>query len=126
MVCAFDASVPVTTIYVTDPKIAAIPEADRQVIAEKVTCRLAQEPGSYRVIKYIRQVVKRRDTGEMVTAAAAPNVLEKSAVDVSFLAAMLVDKFPLSLTPASATPAVAGQRYQGQSGQSDELGGPGD
>ena len=55
--------------------------------------RLAQEPGSYRVLKYIRQVVKRRDTGQLVTAAAAPNVLEKSAVDVSFLAAMLVDKF---------------------------------
>ena len=89
----FDASVPVTTIHVTDPQIAAIPEADRQVIAEKVSYRLAQEPGSYRVLKYIRQVVKRRDTGELVTAAAAPNVLEKSAVDVSFLAAMLVDKF---------------------------------
>ena len=89
----FDASVPVTTIHVTDPQIAAIPEADRQVIAEKVSYRLAQEPGSYRVLKYIRQVVKRRDTGKLVTAAAAPNVLEKSAVDVSFLAAMLVDKF---------------------------------
>ena len=59
----FDASVPVTTIHVTDPQIAAIPEADRQVIAEKVSYRLAQEPGSYRVLKYIRQVVKRRDTG---------------------------------------------------------------
>ena len=71
----FDASVPVTTIHVTDPQIAAIPEADRQVIAEKVSYRLAQEPGSYRVLKYIRQVVKRRDTGELVTAAAVPNVL---------------------------------------------------
>ena len=99
----FDASVPVTTIHVTDPQIAAIPEADRQVIAEKVSYRLAQEPGSYQkqatacavlyVLKYIRQVVKRRDTGKLVTAAAVPNVLEKSAVDVSFLAAMLVDKF---------------------------------
>ena len=99
----FDASVPVTTIHVTDPQIAAIPEADRQVIAEKVSYRLAQEPGSYQkqatacavlyVLKYIRQVVKRRDTGQLVTAAAAPNVLEKSAVDVSFLAAMLIDKF---------------------------------
>ena len=99
----FDASVPVTTIHVTDPQIAAIPEADRQVITEKVSYRLAQEPGSYQkqatacavlyVLKYIRQVVKRRDTGELVTAAAAPNVLEKSAVDVSFLAAMLIDKF---------------------------------
>ena len=74
----FDDSVPVTTIHVTDPQIAAIPEADRQVIAEKVSYRLAQEPGSYRVLKYIRQVVKRRDTGELITAAAAPNVLEKS------------------------------------------------
>ena len=38
-------------------------------------------------------VVKRRDTQAIVTAAAPANVLERSAADVSFLAAMLVDKF---------------------------------
>ena len=58
----FDDSVPVETIHAIDPEIEAIPEAEREVIGEKVTHRLAQEPGSYKILKYVRQVVRRRDT----------------------------------------------------------------
>ena len=45
------------------------------------------------VLKYVRKVVKRRDTQTILTAPAPANVLERSAADVSFLAGMLVDKF---------------------------------
>ena len=89
----FDETVPVEVIEVVDPAIEAIPEAEREVIGEKVSHRLAQEPGSYKVLKYVRQIIKRRDTGELLTPSAPPNVLERTAVDVSFLAGMLVDKF---------------------------------
>ena len=89
----FGSEVPVQTIEVTDPAIEAIPQAEREVIAEKVSYRLAQQPGSYVVLKYVRKVVKRRDTQTILTAPAPVNVLERSAADVSFLAAMLVDKF---------------------------------
>ena len=89
----FGPEVPVKTIEVRDPAIEAIPQAEREVIGEKVSYRLAQQPGSYVVLKYVRQVVKRRDTETLLTAAAPANVLERSGVDVSFLAAMLVDKF---------------------------------
>ena len=89
----FDDSVPVETIVIVDATVEAIPEAEREVVGEKVTHRLAQEPGSYKVIRYVRPVVKRRDTGQLVSAPAPANVLERSAVDVSFLAGMLVDKF---------------------------------
>lgn len=89
----FDESVPVETIHVVDPEIEAIPESEREVIGEKVTHRLAQQPGSYRILRYVRQVVKRRDTGEVRTPPAPSNVLDRTAVDVSFLAGMLVDKF---------------------------------
>ena len=89
----FDETVPVETIQVADPVIEAIPEAEREVVGEKVSHRLAQEPGSYMILKYVRQVVRRRDTGELLTPPAPPNVLERTAVDVSFLAGMLVDKF---------------------------------
>ena len=89
----FGPEVPVQTIEVTDPAIEAIPEAEREVIGEKVSYRLAQQPGSYVVLKYVRSVVKRRDTRAILTTAAPANVLERSAADVSFLAAMLVDKF---------------------------------
>ena len=89
----FGPEVPVQTIEVTDPAIEAIPQAEREVIGEKVSYRLAQQPGSYVVLKYVRPVVKRRDTQAIHTAPAPANVLERSGADVSFLAAMLVDKF---------------------------------
>ena len=89
----FDGTVPVEVIVVTDPAIEAIPESEREVVGEKVTHRLAQEPGSHKVLKYVRPVVKRRDTGELLTPPSPPNVLDRTCVDLSFLAGMLVDKF---------------------------------
>ena len=90
----FDATVPVEVVEVRDPAIEAIPEAEREVVGEKVTHRLAQQPGSYRIIKYVRKVVKRRGAGGLLlTPPAPPNVLDRTCVDVSFLAGMLVDKF---------------------------------
>ena len=89
----FGPEVPVQTIEVADPTIEAIPETEREVIGEKVSYRLAQQPGSYVVLKYVRKVVKRLDTETILTAPAPANVLERSAADVSFLAGMLVDKF---------------------------------
>ena len=54
--------VAVETINVPNPAIAALPAAAYEVIGEKVTHRLAQRPGSYVVLKYVRQVVKVKDT----------------------------------------------------------------
>ena len=89
----FGPEVPVQTIEVVDPAIEAIPESEREVIGEKVSYRLAQQPGSYVVLKYVRKVVKRRNTQAILTAPTPVNVLERSAADVSFLAGMLIDKF---------------------------------
>ncbi len=89
----FDDSVPVQTIHVSDPAIDAIPQALREVIGEKVSYRLAQRPGSYVILKYVRQVFKRKDTQAIMTTCTPGNVLEKSSVDVSFLSGMLIDKF---------------------------------
>ena len=89
----FDESVPVETIELPSPELDGVPDSERTVIGEKTTYRLAQRPGSYVVLKYVRQVVKRKDTGTIVTPPAPANVLDKSVADVSFLAGMLVDKF---------------------------------
>ena len=89
----FYASVPVETIMVREPAIEAISDTEREVVGKKVTHRLAQEPGSYKMLRYVRQVVKRRDTGALATPAVPANVLERTILDVSFLAGMLVDKF---------------------------------
>lgn len=89
----FDDTVPVETIEVKGPELAGIPHEQLTVIDEKVTCRLAQRPGSYVVLRYVRKVYKRKDTQQLIAAPMPVNVLEKSVADVSFLAGMLVDKF---------------------------------
>ena len=89
----FDDSVPVETIVLSSPDLDGVANSEQTVIGEKTTYRLAQRPGSYVVLKYVRQVIKRNDTGAIVTPPAPANVLDKSVADVSFLAGMLVDKF---------------------------------
>jgi transposase len=89
----FGEDVPREVILVKDPDIEAIPEDQRVQIGEKVTYRLAQRPGSYVILQYTRPVYKRLDDLTILTTPAPANVLDKSAVDVSFLAGMLIDKF---------------------------------
>jgi transposase len=90
----FDESrVPVETIEVAHPDTVGLTAEQFEVIGQKVSYRLAQRPGSYVVLKYVRPVVKRRDT-QAISAAPAPlGVIEGSRADVSFLAGLLVDKF---------------------------------
>jgi transposase len=89
----FDDTVPVRLIAVSDPAIEAIPDAEREQIGEKITHRLAQRPGSYEVLKYVRPVYKILATGKILSVPAPANVLEKCVADVSLLAGMLADKF---------------------------------
>ena len=90
----FDEAVPVETIHLEPAEVLSdVPQDQQSLISEKVSYRLAQRPGSYVILKYVRQVIKRADTDELVTAPAPANVLDKSIADVSFLAGMLVDKF---------------------------------
>lgn len=65
---------------------------DYEVVGEKVSHRLAQRPGSYVVIKYVRPVIKRRDTRALHCAPAPSSVFEGSRADVSLIAGMAVDK----------------------------------
>lgn len=58
----FDASVPVETIEVPNPALADIPVDQQERIGEKITYRLAQRPGSYVVLKYVRKVIKDLNT----------------------------------------------------------------
>jgi len=89
----FGEDVPREVIAVSDPAIEAIPEERRVRIGEKITYRLAQRPGSYVILEYVRPVYKVLDDLSILTTPAPANVLEKSGADVSFLAGMLVDKF---------------------------------
>ena len=80
----FDDSVPRQTIRLPE-------QGEGELIDEKITRKLAQRPGSYVVLEYIRTV--RRHAGQIITAPPAPCVFEGSIADVSFLAGLLIDKF---------------------------------
>jgi transposase len=94
----FDPSVPVETIPVPDPRLTGLLEGkDYEVLREAVTERLAERPGSYVVLRYVRKVVKLKDDGVPSSPPAPPAVLDRSVADVSFIAGLLVDKFTYHL-----------------------------
>jgi len=88
-----EAKVPVEIIEVPNPEMAGLSPEQYEVVGQKVTHRLAQRPGSYVVVKYVRTVIKRREDGKLVCPPAPVGVIEGSRADVSFLAGMLVEKF---------------------------------
>lgn len=85
--------VPVEVISVPNPEAEGLDPEDVEVIGERVSYRLAQRPGSYVVLKYVRPVIKRRDTQALSCPAAPVGVIEGSRADVSFIVGLLVDKF---------------------------------
>jgi len=89
----FDPSVPVTEIQVPNPEIADLPPDSYTVVGTKETYRLAQEAGAYKLLRYVRQVVKLKKDETFSCPPAPPSVLEKSFADVSLLAGILLDKF---------------------------------
>jgi transposase len=89
----FDASVPVEVIELPTPELAGLTPAEYEVIGEKITYRLAQRPGAYVILKYVRKVIKRTETAALSCSPAPPAVLEKSFADVSVLAGLLIEKF---------------------------------
>ena len=90
----FDAAkVPVETITLPSLEAQGLAPEQYEVIGEKISHRLAQRPGSYVVLKYVRPIIKRLDTQTLHCAPAPTGVLEGSRADVSFIAGVLVDKF---------------------------------
>jgi transposase len=88
----FEPSVPMEVIAVPNPAMAGLGVDDYEVIGEKVTYRLAQRPGAYVILKYVRPVIKCKATATLSCPPAPPAVLERSFADVRVLAGLLVDK----------------------------------
>ena len=93
----FDERVPVEVIPLANPEPAGLAESEYEVIGEKVTHRLAQRPGSYVVLKYVRPVVKLRADATLHCPPAPQGVFEGGRADVSFIAGLLIDKFAYHL-----------------------------
>ena len=89
--------VPVEIINVPNPEVAGLGLDEYEVISEKISYRLAQRPGSYVILKYVRPVIKRHDTQILSCPAAPVGVIDGSRADVSFIAGMMLDKFAFHL-----------------------------
>lgn len=88
----FDDTVPQQVIDVPAPELQG-PNADQyELVGTKETCRLAQQPGSYVVLIYRRQVVRHKTQQTIKDTPAPANVLEGCYCDVSLLAGLMVDK----------------------------------
>ena len=84
--------VPVQVINVPNPETEGLTPDEYEVIGEKVSHRLAARPGSYVVLKYVRPVIKRRDTQVLSCPPAPVGVIDGSRADVSFVVGMMIDK----------------------------------
>jgi transposase len=84
--------VPVEVIAVPNPDAEALAPDQYEVIGEKVTYRLAERPGSYVVLKYVRPVIKRCDTQALSCPPAPVGVIDGSRADVSFVVGVMLDK----------------------------------
>jgi transposase len=93
----FDPSVPVKEILVPDPALKDADLSEYEHIGTKVSHRLAQRPGTFVVLRYVREVYKRKADEKFFCPPAPASVLEKSFADVSFLAGLLIDKFTYHL-----------------------------
>ena len=93
----FDESVPVEEIKVANPAVDGLGEDEYEVIGQKTTFRLAQRPGVYVILKYVRDVIKKKDEQKISCPPAPESVFEKSHADVSFLVGLLIDKFQYHL-----------------------------
>ena len=85
--------VPVQIIHVPNPEAEGLAPNEYEIIGEKVSHRLAQRPGSYVVLKYVRPLIKRRDTQTLSCPPAPVGVIDGSRADVSFVVGMMIDKF---------------------------------
>ncbi|MFM9435090.1 transposase [Janthinobacterium sp. CG_23.3] len=87
----------VEVIAVPNPDMELLKPDQYEVIGEKVTHRLAQGPGSYVVLKYVRPGIKRKDSQALSCPPAPVGVIDGSRADVSFVAGMVIDKFDYHL-----------------------------
>lgn len=77
-----------------DEKPSGYSDEELEVISEKVTERLAENPGEPYVIEHRRRVFKVKETGEIITAPAPEHVFgQRCKVDESFLVLMAIKKF---------------------------------
>ena len=113
-------------IAVTPPEIEGLSVDDYEVVSERVHCRLAALECRHVVIRYRHVTVKIRETGALAGAPAREGVFKNNCADVSFVAALLIDKFLWHLPLYRQHRMLARRRHRRQPGLAEPVGQPGD
>lgn len=82
----FDDTVPQQIIDIPAPELQGAEADQYELVDTKETFRLAQQPGSYVVLRFRRQVVRHKTTQTIKDTPAPSNVLEGCYCDASLLA----------------------------------------
>jgi transposase len=90
-----ETKVPVEVIYVPHPEAAGLAADDYEILDEKVSYRLAQRPGSYVVLKYVRPVIKRRDSQTWSCPPAPVGVIDGGRAWLTQLTQSAISRLPV-------------------------------
>ena len=105
-----------------NPEIAGLPAEAYEVIGEKVTHRLAQRPGSYVVLKYVRPLVKRQGHRGPVLSPGPGGRAGGRARRCQLPRRPGRRQVPLPPAAVPPAPAPAGRRHRGQPPVADPAG----
>lgn len=89
----FDDSTPTREVIIVADEMQGADAHLYEVIGYKEVKRIVEKTTSYEVVIIKRQLVKQKETGQLITAALPDNVLESTVTDVSFLVGLLINKF---------------------------------
>ncbi|WP_119396459.1 IS66 family transposase [Salinibius halmophilus] len=93
----YDSTVPVREVIIEANELQG-DEADQyEHVGYKEVSRIAQKRSAYEIVITKRQIVKRKDSNQLITAANPEFVFDSACADVSFVAGLLVDKFQFHL-----------------------------
>lgn len=95
-----DSKVPVHTIELPSPEAQQLRPQQYEVVGQKVSHRLAQRPGAYVVLKYVRPVIKRLETNTLHCASAPAGVITTSALPARSTAWTWIRVWPGRRRPA--------------------------
>jgi len=82
----------VEDVIVPAKGIEGLKEEDYEIISTKITCKITKQ-ASYKVIRYLQDVVKIKETGKLISSPLPSTVFPGSYAETDFVVGLLVDKF---------------------------------
>ncbi|TCS36705.1 hypothetical protein [Reinekea marinisedimentorum] len=89
----FDENVPVREVIIEAYELKGGDADQYEVVGYKEVSHIVQKTSAYEVVVTKRQIVKRKDSSQLITAPLPDMVFESSIADVSFAVGLLVNKY---------------------------------